>query len=256
MATTGSGLPSTLERAHCVTGRASTDSGAPSEAGQSRQFCTVQPARRQQRRAGRKRQRDERRRRGALDDDVEALATLYPDCSGQGVSAAVCHKVNHNIGVVRIAVYVLVPTILALLVMETYEGNIREAAVLLLSGDDATASVCVAALADVAPATLSCLGCAAAGGGDAAGIGCSARRIVACASCAAAGSGTGTIDEPQLVADACFGMLYPRSSLVDRPLVSAEAIGQRFGVSAANVPAGWSRAETMETMEKKGDHGN
>ena len=27
------------------------------------------------------------------DDDVEALATLYPDCSATSMSVAVCHKV-------------------------------------------------------------------------------------------------------------------------------------------------------------------
>ena len=35
------------------------------------------------------------------EDDVEALATLYPDCSGSvSISTPVCHKVQHNIGVV------------------------------------------------------------------------------------------------------------------------------------------------------------
>ena len=43
-------------------------------------------------------------------DDVEALSTLYPDCSGvTSVSAPVCHKVLHNIGAVRINFYVLFP---------------------------------------------------------------------------------------------------------------------------------------------------
>lgn len=51
------------------------------------------------------------------DDDVEGLATLYPDCSGQSLSVAVCHKVNHNIGIVRVSAYVLVPIIVALVVM-------------------------------------------------------------------------------------------------------------------------------------------
>ena len=47
-------------------------------------------------------------------DDVEALATLYPDCSGQSLSVVTCHKVAHNIGIVRVALYVLVPLLLAL----------------------------------------------------------------------------------------------------------------------------------------------
>ena len=38
-------------------------------------------------------------------DDVEGIATLYPDCSEHGISRVVCHKVRHNIGVVRIAVH-------------------------------------------------------------------------------------------------------------------------------------------------------
>ena len=50
-------------------------------------------------------------------DDVEGIATLYPDCSNQGVTEVVCHKVAHNIGRARIAVYVLVPLLITLLFM-------------------------------------------------------------------------------------------------------------------------------------------
>lgn len=49
------------------------------------------------------------------DDDVEALAVLYPDCSPYALSKNVCHTVARNIGYVRIAVYVLCPFILALI---------------------------------------------------------------------------------------------------------------------------------------------
>ena len=33
---------------------------------------------------------------------------------------AVCHKVNHNIGIVRVSAYVLVPIIITLVVMMAY----------------------------------------------------------------------------------------------------------------------------------------
>ena len=59
-------------------------------------------------------------------DDVEGIATLYPDCSEHGISRVVCHKVRHNIGVVRIAVYVLVPMVLTLLVMMCCAGYMNE----------------------------------------------------------------------------------------------------------------------------------
>ena len=47
---------------------------------------------------------------------MEALATLYPDCSGQSLSVVTCHKVAHNIGIVRVAVYVLVPMLVSMFV--------------------------------------------------------------------------------------------------------------------------------------------
>jgi len=49
------------------------------------------------------------------DDDLEALATLYPDCSISALSGSSCHKVQMNIGYVRMTVYVLMPMMLALL---------------------------------------------------------------------------------------------------------------------------------------------
>lgn len=48
------------------------------------------------------------------DDDVEALSTLYPDCSIISHSRNNCITAYHNIGFVRIIVYFLVPTIIAL----------------------------------------------------------------------------------------------------------------------------------------------
>ena len=48
---------------------------------------------------------------------MEALATLYPDCSGQSLSVVTCHKVAHNIGIVRVSLFVLVPALVTLLVM-------------------------------------------------------------------------------------------------------------------------------------------
>jgi hypothetical protein len=50
-----------------------------------------------------------------MDDDLEALATLYPDCGPNMLSGAICHKVQMNIGYVRMTVYVLFPAMLALL---------------------------------------------------------------------------------------------------------------------------------------------
>ena len=50
-------------------------------------------------------------------DDVEGIATLYPDCSDRGVTEVVCHKVARNIGRARIAVYVLVPMLITLMIM-------------------------------------------------------------------------------------------------------------------------------------------
>merc|ERR1719502_115188 len=36
-----------------------------------------------------------------MDDDLEALAVLYPDCGEYSLTGAVCHKVSTNIGFVR-----------------------------------------------------------------------------------------------------------------------------------------------------------
>uniref|UniRef100_A0A7S3AEA7 Uncharacterized protein n=1 Tax=Haptolina ericina TaxID=156174 RepID=A0A7S3AEA7_9EUKA len=44
-------------------------------------------------------------------DDLEAIHTLYPDCE-LSVTEVVCYKVNLNLGIVRIAVYVLGPLLI------------------------------------------------------------------------------------------------------------------------------------------------
>ena len=50
------------------------------------------------------------------EDDLEALNTLYPDCS-HALSAPVCFKSDHNIGWVRLAVWLGVPMIICLLLL-------------------------------------------------------------------------------------------------------------------------------------------
>lgn len=46
-------------------------------------------------------------------DDLEALHTLYPDCT-TGLVAPVCYKTVQNIGWVRLAVYIMLPTLAGL----------------------------------------------------------------------------------------------------------------------------------------------
>jgi len=46
-------------------------------------------------------------------DDLEGIQTLYPDCA-MSVTTPVCYRVNLNLGFVRISVFVLVPTLIAL----------------------------------------------------------------------------------------------------------------------------------------------
>jgi len=60
------------------------------------------------------------------DDDLEALATLYPDCSVYALSGSSCHKVQMNIGYVRLTVYVLFPMLLALLMVVCCSTIIHE----------------------------------------------------------------------------------------------------------------------------------
>ena len=47
-------------------------------------------------------------------DDVNALMMMYPDCNEQSHSVNVCHKVNHNIGEMRLGIYVLCPLLVSL----------------------------------------------------------------------------------------------------------------------------------------------
>ena len=55
-----------------------------------------------------------------FDDDLEALAVLYPDCNAKSaLFESVCHNINLNIGIVRIAVYLLFPTIICLFMVIT-----------------------------------------------------------------------------------------------------------------------------------------
>ena len=42
-------------------------------------------------------------------DDLEGLATLYPDCTPYAMYHNVCNKVQHHIGLVRTGVYIIVP---------------------------------------------------------------------------------------------------------------------------------------------------
>ena len=47
------------------------------------------------------------------EDDLEAINALYPDCT-HSISDPVCFKMKHNIGYVRVAVYILLPALIAL----------------------------------------------------------------------------------------------------------------------------------------------
>jgi len=59
------------------------------------------------------------------EDDVEALATLYPDCSAAtSISTPVCHKVNHNIGFMRVLFYVFVPAFIMLIIVLMFQSII------------------------------------------------------------------------------------------------------------------------------------
>mmetsp|Transcript_48604 Transcript_48604/g.127008 ORF Transcript_48604/g.127008 Transcript_48604/m.127008 type:complete len:663 (-) Transcript_48604:239-2227(-) len=59
-------------------------------------------------------------------DDLEALAVIYPDCDDHAAMfAAVCHEVNLNIGIVRLAVWILIPSIIALFVVITLSSIVH-----------------------------------------------------------------------------------------------------------------------------------
>jgi len=59
------------------------------------------------------------------DDDVEALATLYPDCSIVSHSTNICLITYHNIGFVRIIIYFLFPLLLALLLIIIFSSVVH-----------------------------------------------------------------------------------------------------------------------------------
>ena len=51
-----------------------------------------------------------------MQDDIEGISVLYPDCGEYPINGeGICHNVNMNIGLVRIAVYILLPSIISLL---------------------------------------------------------------------------------------------------------------------------------------------
>jgi len=56
------------------------------------------------------------------EDDVEALATLYPDCSAHSISSPVCYKHRHRLGLLRVMLYVLCPALGALLFIVVFEA--------------------------------------------------------------------------------------------------------------------------------------
>jgi len=57
-------------------------------------------------------------------DDLEAIHTLYPDCQ-LSVTEPVCYRVNLNLGIVRIAVYVLFPLLIILFFVVTFQTAIQ-----------------------------------------------------------------------------------------------------------------------------------
>ena len=56
------------------------------------------------------------------DDDVNALAMMSPDCEPQAHSVNVCHKVTHNIGLVRMMIYVALPLFVSLCIILCLSG--------------------------------------------------------------------------------------------------------------------------------------
>lgn len=57
-------------------------------------------------------------------DDLEALQVIYPDCS-HTFSTPVCYRVQHNIGWVRLGVYVLVPVLLSMFLLMLFNAIVR-----------------------------------------------------------------------------------------------------------------------------------
>ena len=59
-------------------------------------------------------------------DDLEALAVLYPDCGDFSLSVNVCHKVELNLGMVRIGFYVIGPFIIGLVSVLFFVGIVHK----------------------------------------------------------------------------------------------------------------------------------
>ena len=57
-------------------------------------------------------------------DDLEAIQTIYPDCLTSSTTP-VCYRVNLNLGIVRIASFVLLPLIIVLLLVLTMQSIIQ-----------------------------------------------------------------------------------------------------------------------------------
>ena len=62
-------------------------------------------------------------------DDLEGLNALYPDCS-HSITQPVCFKSAHNIGYVRVGVYILVPVILAVM-LASIVGAVTQRCILM-----------------------------------------------------------------------------------------------------------------------------
>ena len=59
-------------------------------------------------------------------DDLQALAVLYPDCGDFSLSVNVCHRVSLRLGLVRITVYVIGPFILGLIIVLLFVGIVHK----------------------------------------------------------------------------------------------------------------------------------
>ena len=53
---------------------------------------------------------------------MEALATLYPDCSTYSLSSPVCYKHRHRLGLLRVMLFVLCPALGALLFIVVFDA--------------------------------------------------------------------------------------------------------------------------------------
>ena len=60
-----------------------------------------------------------------VQDDLEALHVLYPDCT-HAVTTPVCFKLQHNIGWVRLGSYIGLPAVVALVITLLLNGCVRK----------------------------------------------------------------------------------------------------------------------------------